>query len=467
MRRIATAALALAALSFLPAHAGLPDWAKAVAGTAPPVPDGMPDWSERILFLERRITLDPDGATWREEERSAIQVLSNRVDDSVKLFAFDDTTTVKKSKGWHVPLGERAQRNLGGAIDIAVGDAFLSDAKVRAVALGDVRKGSLVFYEFEAEAKPYTLTLNDALYAAVPISVARWVVDLPSGWTIRYAWLPDGGPEPSRQGSTWTFEAKDIAPAKEERLGVDPMDVAPRLVLAMIPPSGAVAGATTLADWNAMARWWTAIAKGRDTVDPAIQRAAKEAAATAGPGFLGRVRAIALYTRDRVRYLAREVGIGGYQPHAAGSVLSDLYGDCKDKGTLFRALLAADGIQSYPIFVNASRWHTVSPAVPSPGSFDHFVVGAAWPKDEPVPAEVASAIVDVPGIGRLLVMDTTDEFAWPGTLCSSLAGKPRWSSPRRPGHSSRSPRGTQRSIASRRSPRRPCTPTRPSRSRFG
>ena len=43
------------------------------------------------------------------------------------------------------------------------------------------------------------------------------------------------------------------------------------------------------------------------------------------------------------------LGIGRYQPHSAADVLGDDFGDCKDKHTLFAALLAAENITAVPV----------------------------------------------------------------------------------------------------------------------
>ena len=151
----------------------------------------MPEWPERTLLAETRIVVSEDGATWKIQRRKVIQVLSNRVEDTAfGFFAFDDATKIKKSKGWHVPPGERAQRDFGGALDLALPSDFLTDAKARVVALGGVKKGSLVVYEFDAESRPYTLTAVESFYDDAPVSVARWSIALPPAWTLRHAWLP-------------------------------------------------------------------------------------------------------------------------------------------------------------------------------------------------------------------------------------------------------------------------------------
>ena len=415
---------ALLAIATVPARAGLPDWAKEIAEAAPTVGDEMPEWPSRVLFEETRIVVAPDGVTWRINRREAVQYLSNRVDDTAfGFFTFDDTTKVKKAKGWHVAPGERAQRNAGGAADLAIGDAFLTDAKARFVALDGVKRGSLVFYEFDAESHPYTLTDREIFGGPTPIASARLNVELPPDWTLRYAWLPGAGPEPARAGSSWTFERKDWVPVKRVELGEAPSALWPRLVFATLPPQGATAAGRAMSDWDALARWYEDLAHGRDAASPEITAAAAQALAKAGPERMAKVRAAALLVRDRVRYVAREVGIGGYQPRPATQVFSELYGDCKDKGTLFSAVLSAGGIPSYPILIHATDPSTVADTVADPGSFNHFVVGIPWPEDTPVPDDAAGAIADAGALGKLLVVDTTDEYAWPGQLPAELAGK--------------------------------------------
>ncbi len=408
-----------------PALAGLPDWAKAIAEATPAAPETGSEWPSRVLFSETRVEIDPKGSPWRVVERSAIQVLTNRTDDMMfGFFAFNDDTKVKKSKGWHLPPGERAERNVGGSVDLTMPDKFLTDAKSRAIALEGMKKGSMAFFEFEAERKPYTSTESfDLGDPERPLDRARIVVSAPPGWTIRHEWLRGAGPEPVRDGSIWVFERSGWIPPDEEQLATDPGDVTPRLVIAADPPAGASTGAVPLSDWDAFARWFQGLANGRDASDPAIERAAKEALTGAGAAPLDRIRAIALLVRNRVRYVSRAVGIGGYTPAPAKDTLAGLYGDCKDKGTLFRSLLAPAGFASYPMMINATQGDTVAGTVPDPGAFDHFVVGVGWPKDAPVPDEVASAMIEVDGLGKVLVVDTTDEYAWPGTLPANLAGK--------------------------------------------
>jgi len=89
-------------------------------------------------------------------------------------------------------------------------------------------------------------------------------------------------------------------------------------------------------------------------------------------------------------------------PHAADQIAQALYGDCKDHVTIYEALLAARGISSYPVLVNADQsWWLSRAAVPT-GAFNHAISYLPQWK---------------------LFVDTTAQFAPFGVLPESEAGK--------------------------------------------
>ena len=67
---------------------------------------------------------------------------------------------------------------------------------------------------------------------------------------------------------------------------------------------------------------------------------------------LQKMQAIAAFVQHDIRYVAIELGIGGWQPHAAPDVFSHRYGDCKDKATLMRTMLREIGVDSYHVVIN-------------------------------------------------------------------------------------------------------------------
>jgi hypothetical protein len=158
---------------------------------------------------------------------------------------------------------------------------------------------------------------------------------------------------------------------------------------------------TTFASWEQVGAWYQSLQKDQLTITPAIQ--AKADALTKGLTTDDeKIHAIFNAVALHIHYVGLEFGIGRYQPHPADDVLSNEYGDCKDKHTLLATLLKAEGIESWPALINSGRY--LDPATPSPGQFDHV-------------------ITIVPRGDKLLWMDSTEEVAPVGVLMSTLRDK--------------------------------------------
>jgi Domain of Unknown Function with PDB structure (DUF3857)/Transglutaminase-like superfamily len=154
--------------------------------------------------------------------------------------------------------------------------------------------------------------------------------------------------------------------------------------------------------WEEVGRWYDSLQKER--VQPSQEVKAKAEELTKGlPDDNAKVRAIYNYVSLRYHYVGIAFGIGAYQPHAASEILTNQYGDCKDKHTLLAALLSAIGIRAYPALISSRV--KVDPDLPMPAQFDH--------------------IVSVVSRGSSLSwMDTTPEVASMGYLVTHLRGKP-------------------------------------------
>jgi hypothetical protein len=123
---------------------------------------------------------------------------------------------------------------------------------------------------------------------------------------------------------------------------------------------------------------------------------------------LAKMKAIAQFMQTDVRYVAIELGIGGYQPHPAAEVFAHHYGDCKDKATLTSAMLHAVGIDSYYVIINAERG-VVTPSMPAHTSgFNHVVLAIRLPDSVNDPSLIATA--NDKQLGKLLYFDPTNEL---------------------------------------------------------
>ena len=130
---------------------------------------------------------------------------------------------------------------------------------------------------------------------------------------------------------------------------------------------------TTFTDWKQVAQWYAKLQGERMAVDDSVRKKAQELTQGADTPT-EKARRLYDFVARNVRYVSISLGVGRYQPHSAMDVLQNGYGDCKDKHTLFSALLRAEGIQSYPVMIHSTRKLDVD--VPSPAQFDHVITAA-------------------------------------------------------------------------------------------
>ncbi|WP_260259016.1 DUF3857 domain-containing protein [Vibrio intestinalis] len=75
-----------------------------------------------------------------------------------------------------------------------------------------------------------------------------------------------------------------------------------------------------------------------------------------------------------IRYVSMSEAEHAQTPHTIEETLRNRYGDCKDKSTLLKALLAKAGIESDLVLVDTDRFNHSSMLLPAMGHFNHVVV---------------------------------------------------------------------------------------------
>lgn len=128
---------------------------------------------------------------------------------------------------------------------------------------------------------------------------------------------------------------------------------------------------STFPDWNAVGRaFWE---RGASMAEPSAEIAAKAREITQGlTDNRAKAEAVFNWVSSKVRYVNIVLGAGGWVPREAGSVLSNLFGDCKDHVTLTRAMLTSLGIRSEYALVNAASIYRPAPIPLS--QFDHIIL---------------------------------------------------------------------------------------------
>lgn len=162
---------------------------------------------------------------------------------------------------------------------------------------------------------------------------------------------------------------------------------------------------TTFRNWSEVGQWYRSFFPAASPVADAVRKKAAEI--TAGLGSREeKQKAIYRYVAIQIRYLAVALGTGKYQPQTAEQVLSNQYGDCKDKHVLLTALLAAEGIHAEPAFISFSRT-SLDRTFPSPANFDHVisVVGDTWLDTTAEVAPYGMLTLELRGQSALLVHD--------------------------------------------------------------
>ena len=127
---------------------------------------------------------------------------------------------------------------------------------------------------------------------------------------------------------------------------------------------------TTFKSWDQVGEWYAGLERDRIIPDEKIRAKAQELL-NGRTTDKAKAEALYQYVAKNFRYVSLSLGQGRYQPHAAAEVMSNQYGDCKDKHTLLAAMLQAAGLRALPALMNSSR--KVDPDMPSPAQFDHVI----------------------------------------------------------------------------------------------
>src|ERR1700719_3155254 len=194
----------------------------------------------------------------------------------------------------------------------------------------------------------------------VVVNEDRLEIDIPKSREVKLK-TPTRKPEIQETGDRriYTWVVQGIQPQRDKDRDKDEDE-----------ESGPDVQLTTFTDWEQIAQWYAKLQGERMTVDDSVRKKAQELTQGADTPT-EKARRLYDFVARNVRYVSISLGVGRYQPHPASEVLQNGYGDCKDKHTLFSALLKAEGIQSYPVLIDSSR--KLDPDDPSPAQFDHVI----------------------------------------------------------------------------------------------
>ncbi|HXO85851.1 MAG TPA: transglutaminase-like domain-containing protein, partial [Gemmatimonadales bacterium] len=133
--------------------------------------------------------------------------------------------------------------------------------------------------------------------------------------------------------------------------------------------------------WGELARWYAELSKGRYALSPALETQMAEQVRRAHT-LEDSLRAVHRWVSQDFRYVSLSLGIGGYLPRLPAQVLETRYGDCKDKATLFIALVRhmGGGLKAYPVLLSSGGG--ADSTLPSMSQFDHMIAAVDRPEKD-------------------------------------------------------------------------------------
>jgi hypothetical protein len=335
---------------------------------------------------------------------------------------FDAQTKISNLHAWCIPAqgGKDYEVKEKDGVEVAMpavpGSELITDVRVKLVHSPAADPGNIIGYEYEQEDHPFVLQDIWYFQGSHPARESHYTLQLPAGWEFKASWLNHAELAASQAGSNqWQWVVNGVPAIKEESEMPPHRGIAGQMIVSFVPSGGAQG--KTFASWRDMGAWYNDLTRGRREASPEMKQ--KVAALTVSASTpLAKMQALARFVQRDVRYVAIELGIGGYQPHPAVDVFAHQYGDCKDKATLMSAMLKEIGVESYYVVINSERG-AVTPEMPAHmGGFDHAILAIQLPAGVDDPS--LAAVIQHPKLGRLLFFDPTDEWMPFGHLFGPL-----------------------------------------------
>lgn len=389
-----------------------PDWLRAAAQ------DKLPEYPKdtiAVVLLDDAQTTIKDNGDIETRTRRAYKLLRPEArkdyDSAVARFAND--TKITYFKAWTItPDGHEFEVKEKDAAEVSLTSFELySDQRAKILRFPEPNPGSVVGYELVQKQRPYHLDDEWEFQETIPIRRSRFSIQLPAGWEYSTLFENHAEIKPQENGSNQSVWEITDSPAIEVEPDMPAWNSVAGGMLVKYFPRNPAMRAKTSGSWKEIGSWYNSLTATSRAATPQIQQ--KVAELTAGmTDPLAKMKALADYTQQKIRYAAIEIGIGGQQPHPAGQVFAHQYGDCKDKATLLGSMLHEIGIESYYVLINTERG-TTAPGFPS-DRFNHVITAIRLP--DSVPDTTLYAVVKHPKLGRILFFDPTDEYVPLGYL---------------------------------------------------
>jgi hypothetical protein len=385
-----------------------PPWMHSLVGVPLPAHDEKTD--AVLLYSESNVNvLSTDKI--KVVVRKAYKILrpGGREYGTVMVF-LNSNRKVTTLHGWSIPAqGKDFEVKAKEGVEISPpkiqGGELIDDVKAKVIDIPAADPGNIVGYEYEVEEHPLVLQRVWDFQEEIPAREVHYSLQVPSGWEVKSSWLNYAEAKPTQSASNqWQWVLTDVKGVRKEEDMPPLAGLVGQMIVSFYPAGGPALNG--FSNWQQMGLWYANLTNGRRDPSPEIKQ--KVIALTAqAPTQLDKMRAIANFVQNDIRYVAIELGIGGWQPHPAADIFTHRYGDCKDKATLVGSMLSTIGVDSYYVVINTERG-SVTADTPAHNAFDHAIIAIKLPDTVSDPSLLA--IQEHPKLGRLLFFDPTSEL---------------------------------------------------------
>jgi hypothetical protein len=408
-------------LTVVPAFASkpdsVPDWVRTAAQQK--LPEYPPETNAVVLLEDTTYTVAPDGSAV-EHFRKVIKILRPQGrEEGIVGVPFDKDSKILSMHVWSIgPDGHEYAVKDNEMIEHGYGEGnFFEDDKVRVAIAPGRDPGGVVAYEYEQRNHAYLTEKTWFFQSGLPRINQTFTLELPPGFTHGTVWAHSKEVAAvDLEHQRWRWEMKNTPAIDLDHVMLRPaaFSLEGRMT---VHYAGPTIPAPTEGTWKSIGEWYQTLSKDRLVPTPEIAAKAKELVGDK-TDFYDKTEVIGEFVQKQVRYFVIEMGIGGYQPHYAGDIFRNRYGDCKDKATLLTAMLSTVGIHGALVMVDHRRG-VVDPDAPSIVG-DHMIAAIEIPKGYNSP-KLRSVVTAKTG-RRYLIFDPTWEKTAFGQLEHNLQG---------------------------------------------
>jgi hypothetical protein len=338
-------------------------------------------------------------------ERRALRVLNRRSAEPFlsAVGSENNDSKVTSIQTWAIsPSGHVTQsgkKDLITAADFADFEVF-SDDRVKVIKIPGAEEGSLVGYEIVTQGHTSINGRRFAMENEIPIRISELHVSVPAGslrWFLNH---PDRVQVLNQSPNAAAFRTENRAAVPDESDAPPFSSLAAEVFINYDPK-----GPSALQSWEEAGHSYHTLFDNGEKPEADIA-AQVEKLSSSESDELSKINSLYTYVSRQIRYVAIEIGVGGYQPHLPADVYKNKYGDCKDKASLLISMLNKIGLRGYPALVGTRGEVEADPAAPTLATFDHMIVAL------PVPANLRPTVEKLPAYdsrNQILWMDPTSE----------------------------------------------------------